>query len=111
VIGDKYRRCYLAKEKVRQEQVHERPSKKLEKIEVLQKPTRLKIRGSNIECPRCHQNGVLNIAVRNQDPALTTFYVKHEKLGGIPWGRGKNKVDRVRRCYIGKQNVQQLKSI
>jgi DNA-directed RNA polymerase subunit M/transcription elongation factor TFIIS len=62
-----------------------------------------------IECPKCHQNGVLNVAKRDQDPEKTTFYVRHEKLSST-WGRD-HKVDRIKRCYIGRLNLQHPKSL
>jgi hypothetical protein len=109
IIGDKFRKCYLAKEKINQGQVLQDPKTLERERERFPKPAHLK--SMNIECPRCHRNGVLNVAIWNPEQAKTTFYVRHEKLGGAPWGRGKNKVDRIKRCYIGRQNVQNTKSL
>src|SRR5215207_10089748 len=70
---------------------------------------KVRSKGKNIECPKCHRNGVLNVAKRDPDPEKITFYVRHEKLGGALWGR-EHKVDRIKRHYIGRLNLQHVKS-
>ena len=51
------------------------------------------------------------MAKKNQDPAKTTFLVRHEKLGVAPWGKGKNKVDRINRCYIGRLDAHHVEPV
>ena len=81
VIGDKYRRCYLAKGKVKQEQDLVKHKAKPGRIdrEKFPKLTQVRTRARNIECPSCRRNGVLNVASNKSNPEKTTFYVRHEK--------------------------------
>ena len=49
------------------------------------------------------------MALNKNNPEKITFYIRHEKLSG-KWGN-KNKVDKIRRCYISKLSPAHIECI
>jgi hypothetical protein len=66
--------------------------------------TRKKISPERMHCPKCKEHKIGRIGMYHPDrkkPHDVRYFIVHEKLGGV-WGRGKSKVPKCRRCYIGK---------